>query len=326
MEVSRRRATAALIAAASAACLPLAQAQDKFPSRPIRLVVPFAAGGPGDILARLVATEMHTHLGQPVVVDNRPGASGETGTEQVAKSPADGYTILQTSTVLTVSMALRDNLRYDLLRDFEPVTYAFEAPLVLVTPGSSPHKTVASLIAYAKRKPEGLTYGTGGVGTVGHLTAELFKRRADIAAVNVPYKGNGAAMADLIGGRLDFYVATVGEAVGNIKEGKLNALAVTAKSRLSVLPDVPTTIEAGFTGLSPLVTWGFVVPKRTPAPIVRQLHEAIAKAVAAPATQERLHAMSITADVRDGSALTASIQSELSTWRQVIKAANIQSE
>jgi tripartite-type tricarboxylate transporter receptor subunit TctC len=326
MKRSRRAAAAVLLACVSIAWSPLTQAQDKYPSKPIRLVVPFAAGGPGDILARLLASQLPTQLGQNVIVDNRPGANGETGTENAARSPPDGYTILQVSTVQTISMALQEKLRYDLLRDFEPVSYAFEAPLVLVTPGSSPVRTVPALIAAARSRREGLSYGTGGVGTVGHLTAELFKRSAGITAVNVPYKGNGAAMGDLIGGRLDFYFATVAESQGNVKNGRLNALAVTSRSRVQGLPDTPTMAESGFPTLTPLVTWGFMVPKGTPAPIVKQLHEAIAKSIALPALQERLHTLGVTANVGDGNALATSIHSDLVTWRQVIRSANIQPE
>lgn len=328
--VSRRTATASLLAAAAAPAglltSPGLLAQERYPSKPIRLVVPFAAGGPGDILARMLAAQLPAQLGQSVIVDNRPGASGETGTEEVARAPADGYTLLQVATVQTILMALKEKVRYDLLRDFDAISYAFEAPLVLVTPGTGQVRTVAQLIAAAKAQAQGLNYGTGGIGTVGHLTAELFKRRASISATNVPYKGTGAAMGNLLGGRLDFYLATPAESIGHIRSGKLHALAVTSRSRISVLPDTPTLIESGMANTTAVATWGFMAPKGTPAPILRQLHEAISKAIATPAVQERLETLSIASNVGDGVALATSIQADLAQWRQVIKAANIQPE
>jgi len=326
MKPYRRGLLAGIVASIALAGAPGVSSQDRYPSKPIRIVVPFAAGGPGDILGRIVAAQLQEVLGQSVIVDNRPGANGEPGTEYVAKSAPDGYTILQVSTVQTISMALQERLRYDLLRDFDPVSYVFEAPLVLVTPGTAAQRTVPSLVAYAKTKPEGLSYGTGGVGTVGHLSAELFKRSTGISAVNVPYKGNGAAMSDLVGGRLDFYFATIAESVGHIKGGRLNALAVSSKTRSRVLPDVPTMGEAGFSNFTPVASWGFMVPRNTPAPIVRQLSDAIAKGVGAPAVQERLQTLGVASNIGGPDALASSIRSDLTTWGQVIKAANIRPE
>ena len=299
-------------------------ATETYPSKPIRIVVPFSAGGPGDILARLVAAQLPAELGQTVIVDNRPGANGEIGTEQVARAEPDGYTVLQVSTVQVISMALQPTLRYDLLRDFEPVSYAVESPLVLLTGTETAQKTVAGLIEYAKQKPDGLTYGAGGVGTVGHLSSELFKRAAGIPAIGVPYKGNGAAMGDLIGGRLDFYFATVAESSANIKAGRLNALAVTSSVRDPRIPEIPTMAEVGFPNVNGLVSWGFMLPKNTPQPIVKRLSDAITASIDSPSFQKQLDTLGLTANVGGPEVLASAIRKDYSLWRNVITEANIQ--
>lgn len=326
MNLSRFKIGALLLSSALAVVPFGASAEASFPSRALKIVVPFSAGGPGDILARVVASQLQETLGQSVVVDNRPGANGEPGTEQAARAEPDGYTILQTSTVQTISMVLRPVLRYDLLRDFEPVTYTFEAPLVLLTPSASSVKTVDELISLAAKSPDGLMYGTGGVGTAGHLTSEMFKRSANIQATSVPYKGTGAAVGDLIGGRLDFYFGTVADSIGNVSSGRLNALAVTSRQRDAMLPDVPTMTEAGFSELDPLVSWGFMVPKGTPAAIVDRLHNAIATSIAEPAVQERLRTLGVTSNVGGGEKLKNAIQKDLELWGNTIRQANIKPE
>lgn len=315
-----------LIVLACIGAAPILHAQEKYPSRPIRIIVPFVAGGVGDILARTLSPRLSENLGQPVIVENRPGADSVTGTEYAAKAAPDGYTIFQYSTPQTINMVLREKPGYDLLRDFAPVARVVSATLVLVTPASSPNRTVADLVADAKSKPGGLTYGSGGVGSVGHLSGEFLKRAARISALHVAYKGNAAVLTDLIGGRLDFFFASPPEAVQGVGAGHLRALAVTATQRVPTFSDVPTMIESGFPGFDPSSNYGYMVPVNTPAPTVQQLHAAIAKAIASPSAQERLQKLGFTINLGGPDQLSATLKSEIARWGEVVKAANIRAE
>ena len=301
-------------------------AQEKYPSKPIRIIVPFAAGGVGDTLARIISTPLAEQLGQPVIVDNRPGGDSVIGTEYAAGAAPDGYTILQVSTTQAINMVLREKTRYDLLRDFAPVARAVSSTLVLVVAASSPHRTVADLVAYAKNKPGGLSYGSGGIGSVGHLSGELLKRASGISALHVAYKGNSAVIPDLIGGRIDFLFASQPEAVQGVAGGQLRALAVTATRRVPGFPAVPTMIESGFQGFDPSGNYGYMVPVRTPTTIVKQLHEAIAKVVAMTAVQERFQAVGFTSNIGGPEEMAATVKGELSRWGQIVKAENIRAE
>ena len=302
-------------------------AQDKFPSKPLRIIVTFGAGGSGDLLARALGQELGDVLGQSVIVENRAGGNAIPGTEYAAKAPADGYTILQYSSTLAVNMVLQPGVPYDLFRDFTPVAYTYEAPLVLLTPAVAPNKKVGDLLAYAKSNPQGVSFGHGGVGSMSHLSGELFKRSMGIDAVSVAYKGNAPAMTDLIGGRLDYYFSTVSDVLPNIKSGRLNALAVTSTQRDPMLPDVPTMLELGYKDFTPTTSWGYLVPKNTPAPIVKQLQDAIATALGRSAVQERLGAVGASSKGAGGpEVMTARMKAEIARWEPVIKAANIKPE
>jgi len=320
-----RRAAVTLLACAGAWSMAVAQAQERFPSKPLRIIVTFGAGGSGDLIARAVAPPMGAALGQTVTVENRPGGNALPGTDHAARAPADGYTILQYTTTLAVNMVLQPNVPYDLFRDFAPVALVAEAPLVLLTPGTSSHRSVAELIAYAKSRKEGVSFGHGGSGSMSHLSSELFKRAAGISAVSVPYKGNAPAMNDLIGGRLDYYFSTVSDMVPHIRSGRLHALAVTSPQRDPLLPNVPTMLELGYRDFTPAVSWGFLVPRATPAPVVAQLQEAIAKAIASPALQDTLKSVGATSpSPGHADAMTARMRSDIARWEPVIRAANIQ--
>lgn len=313
-----------LLALAGVALGPQAMAQDKFPSKPIRIVVAFGAGGSGDLMARTLAAKLGEELGQSVVVENRPGGSAIPGTDHVAKAPPDGYTILQYTNTLAVNMVLQPSLPYDLFRDFTPLAYVSEAPLVLMTPGTSPNRKVPELLAFAKASPKGISFGHGGTGSMSHLSGELFKRATGIDAVSVAYKGNGPAMSDLIGGRLDYYFSTVSDMLPNIKAGRLQALAVTSPQRDPLLPEVPTMVELGFKDFTPMVSWGYLAPKNTPPAIAKQLQDAILKVTASPAMQERLQAVGATSKNAGGAeVMTAKMKAEIARWAPVIKAANI---
>jgi tripartite-type tricarboxylate transporter receptor subunit TctC len=291
----------------------------------VRIIIPFAAGGPGDIIARAISGALTEDLGQPVLVDNRPGADGATGTEQAARAAPDGYTILQVATPQVINMALKDKekLRYDLLRDFLPVARLAQTSMVLVTPASSPARTVAELVALAKSKPNGLAYGSGATGSVGHLSAEMFKRASGISAMHVPYKGTGAALPDLMAGRLDFFFMTQFEAVGAVKGGHIRALAVTAPQRVAGFPDTPTMIELGFSGFELRAWYAYMVPINTPAPVVQRIREAILKSLSAPEVQKTMQTLGAAPFPGGPEDLSAMIKSEIVLWGRVIKAANI---
>lgn len=318
------RAAVALLVCTGAWLTPAAHAQERFPSRPMRIIVAFGAGGSGDLIARAVATPMGAALGQTVAVENRPGGNALPGTDHAARAPADGYTILQYTTTLAVNMVLQPNVPYDLFRDFTPVALVAEAPLVLLTPSTSSNRTVAELIAYAKSRPEGVSFGHGGSGSMSHLSSELFKRSAGIGAVSVPYKGNAPAMNDLIGGRLDYYFSTVSDMVPNIRAGRLHALAVTSPQRDPLLPNVPTMVELGYKDFTPAVSWGFLVPRNTPAAVVAVLQDAVAKAIASPTLQDTLKSVGASSASSGGpDAMTARIKADIARWEPVIKAAGI---
>jgi tripartite-type tricarboxylate transporter receptor subunit TctC len=304
-----------------------ARAQEPYPTRPIRIVVTFGAGGSGDILARGLGEQLSQQLGQPVLVDNRAGGNAMLGTQYVAHAPADGYTILQYTTTIAVNTVLQPSVPYDLFRDFTPVAYTFYAPLVLLTPGSSHDLTIPELVAHAKAKGKGLSYGHGGVGSMSHLSGELFKRSMHIDAVSVGYKGNAPAFTDLLGGRLDYYFSTIPDVLANIKAGRLHALAVTSPQRDPMLPEVPTMVELGYKDFTPVVNWGYLVPKNTPPAVVRTLQDAMAKALASPAMQERLAAAGASSKGAGGpDVMTAMMKAEIARWEPVIKAAHIKPE
>jgi tripartite-type tricarboxylate transporter receptor subunit TctC len=323
-----RRNLCALIAALAGAVTPWGQvqAQEKFPSRPVRIIVPFAAGGVGDTLARIISQGLADQLGQPVLVDNRSGGDGMTGTEYAAKQAADGYTLLQVSTPQSINMVLREKPRYDLLRDFTAIGRVASSTLVLVVPASAPSRSVADLVAYARARPGGLSYGSGAVGSVGHLSGELFKRAAGISALHVPYKGNSAVIPDLVGGRLDFFFPSQPEAVQGVASGHMRALAVTATRRTATFPDVPTMIEAGFPGFDPMSNYGYLLPANAPPAVVKQLNEAIARVVASSAAQERFQALGLTPGGGTPEEMTAALKTEIARWAQVVKAAGIRAE
>jgi tripartite-type tricarboxylate transporter receptor subunit TctC len=302
-----------------------AHAQETYPAKPVRIIVAFAPGGIGDTVARILGVPLAQNLGEPVIIENRAGADGMIGTEVAAKAPADGYTILQVASPQAINTTIRET-RYDLLRDFIPVAQVFSSPLVLVTSASSPNRTVADLVASAKTKPQGLNYGSGGVGSVGHLSAEMLKRAAGISGSHVAYKGNSAVMIDLVGGRLDFLFASPPEAIQGAASGQLRVLAVTSSQRMPTFPKVPTMIESGFPGFDPSGNYGYMVPRNTPAPIVKKLEETIARSVASTSVQERLQSLGVTAKPSGSEQYGIALKSEIERWRQVIKAEHIRAE
>jgi tripartite-type tricarboxylate transporter receptor subunit TctC len=297
-----------------------------YPTRPIRLIVPLPAGGPTDILARLVATPLQERLGQPVVVDNRPGASGNIGAEIAAKAAPDGHTLFAgTSGPLANNVSLYAKLPYDPVRDFAPIALVATAPFVLAVHPSLPVTSVKEFIAYAKARPGKLNYGAV-PGAAAHLASEMFRMASGIDAVHVPYKGAGPATTDVIAGQIQFTFASTPGAIPHVKAGKLRALAVTSPKRVSGAPDLPTVAEGGGPAMSAQVWYGVVAPARTPREIVQRLYAEIDQIVKQPAMRERMQQNDFEPALMDPAAFGAFIRSEIATWAKVVKAAGIKAD
>jgi len=298
-----------------------------YPNKAVRMVVPFAAGaGSNDIMARLVAQKLSDNFGQQVVVDNRPGASGIIGTDIVAKAQPDGYTVLMMSLTLTVNPSLYNKLPYHTEKDLTPVTEVASAPLMLVTHPSLPVKSVQEFIAYAKANPGKLNFGSGGPGTTPHLAGEMLKTMAGIRVIHIPYKGGAPALADLVGGQIQFMCENIPGTLPFAKAGRLRALAITDKKRSPLLPEMPTLDESGLKGYE-IVGWnGLFVPAGTSPAIVNKLHAAVVKALALPDVRERLTTMGADGIGNTPQQFTAFIKAEIVKWAKVVKDAGIKIE
>lgn len=302
-------------------------AEPGFPSKPVRIIVPFPPGGNVDINARVVAPGLGEALGQPVVVENRPGASGQIGAEAVAKSPPDGHTLMvASSTVMSNVPAVYSKLRYDILKDFVPIGRLSEVPFVIVVHPSVPAKTTREFIALAKTRPRGVRMATGGLGTSSHLVAELFSISAGIRLLVVPYKGAGPALTDLLGGHVDTRIDQISSSMPHIKSAKLRAIAVTTARRVALLPALPTLSESGVPGFEGSVVTGMLAPAGTPPEIVRRLNAALVKVLTDPVLVERFAALG--AEVRPSSSeeLGKFIREDLAKWRKVVREAGIKVE
>ncbi len=310
--------TLALSAAAAGTGAAFAQS-DNYPGKPIRIVVGFAPGGATDGIARLIAQQLNEAWGQPAVVENRPGAGGNIGHEQVARAAGDGYTLLFTSAPLAINPSLYPSLGYDSLRDFKPITLVATVPSVLVVPASSPMRTFADFLARARARPGGLTYGSAGNGTPQHLAMELLKSMAKIHLVHIPYKGGAPAIADLIGGQTDAMFAATPEAAPHLASGRLRALAISSPTRAATLPDVPTVAEAGVPGFEAIGWQGFLAPGSTPPALVEKLHQATLAGLAKPDVRKRIDAMGIQYDGRGPAPFSAFLAQEVPKWARVVK-------
>ncbi len=255
----------------------LPAAAQNYPSRPVRIIVPFAAGGPADIYARFVGQRLQEALGQPFIVEDRPGGGSVLGTDAVAKSAPDGYTLLMMSNTHTVNESLIANKPFQLLRDFAPVAPVNYSDLVLVLHPSVPANTLKELIALAKSKPHALNYASSGPGTPYHMAGELFKAMAGVDIVHVPYKGSSGARTDILGGQVQLMFDAITTMAPNVRAGKLKALGTTGKERSPVLPDAPTVAEAGVPGYEAVIWLGIMAPAGTPKPIVERLNAEIRK-------------------------------------------------
>ena len=303
-----------------------ASAQANWPTKPIRMIVPFTAGSVTDIIGRTVAESMSRSLGQPVLIENKPGAGGTIGAAQVAKSEPDGYTVLIHSSGHALNPAIYPNLSYDTLKDLSGVTPLAAVPNVLVVSPSRGWKSVADLIAAAKAKPGAMNYASAGTGSATHMNAEKFKLKAGIDAQHVPFKGTPEAMTDVIGGRDDWFFAPLSPALPLIRDGKLQALAVSSAQRSPALPNVPTTIEAGVPDSDYTLWVGMIVPSATPAAIVKRLHEEAIKALGSAEVKQRLATLGADAFTMEPAAFNAYIKSEVDSAALNAKTANLKAQ
>jgi tripartite-type tricarboxylate transporter receptor subunit TctC len=312
----------ALVALGGIVAATSASAQS-YPSRPIKLIVPITAGSGTDVLTRALADRLTAALGQPVVVENRPGAGGAVGATFVSKAAPDGYTLLATSSALTVAPAIYPNLSYDPIADLAGVTLIADLGAALVTAPSKPFKTVRELVAQAKARPGQITYGSSGTGSASHLTSEKFRTAAGFEGVHVPYRGAPEAITDAMTGRIDFLSSPLAAALPLIKDNKLVALAVPAKRRSSLLPDVPTIVEAGVPAAG-YETWvGVLVPKNTPRDVVNRLNLEIVTALQTPELRAQIAATSSEARFTTPEAFDALIKDEVAANKVLARAAGI---
>jgi len=308
--------------ATAVATLTLAHAQN-YPSKVVKIVSPFVAGGPGDLLPRAVAAGLTPLLGQQVIVENRPGAATIIAMQAVAKSPPDGYTLIFTSvTGLAINVSAYKNLPYDPVKDFAPIALCFTTPLYLVVHPSIPANSVKELIALAKSRPGKLTFGSGGNGSSNHLAGELFKALAGVDMQHVPYKSANPAMTDVIAGHVDMIFGSGG--LTEARAGKVRALAVTSARRSAAAPDLPTVQEAGLPGYDATLWFGMLAPAGTPAAIVRRLSSDISKVLGRPEIRERFNTGDVTP--RTPEEFAAFIRREIPKWRKVFEAAKIEPE
>ncbi len=311
---------AVVIWVAGTAPVAIAQA---FPSRPITLVVPFAAGGGTDSIARDVAKLMADRLGQPVVVDNRGGAGGAVGAELVAKAKPDGHTLLFATSTFVTHAAITPRLPYDALDDFAPVAMIGRGPLLLVASRQSGARTLGELIALGKNRPDGLNYCSAGEGSINHLAGELLRQKTGLAMTHVPFKGSGPATLELLAGRVDLFVATVPTILAHVKEGKLPVLAVTGAKRSPLFPEVPTMAQAGLAGFEVTTWWGVLAPTRTPPAVIERLHQVIQEAAASPTIQSRLQREGAEPLQMAPAAFGKVLAQELASWRSIVSSAQL---
>jgi len=325
--VFRTLALAAASAAVFASPASIAQTA-AYPAKPVKIVVPYAPGGPNDILARLLADKLTQATGQTFIVENKPGGGSNIGAEQVARSAPDGYTLLIAATSHSINMTLfpKENLKYDLLKDFAPVSLLMTGPLVLVTNPSVPAKNVKEFVALAKSKPGKMTYGSSGNGASTHLAGEMLNQSAGIQTIHVPYKGSGPALTDLMGGQIDFMVDTMISSMPFITSNKIRALAVTGKVRSPALPDVPTIAEQGYPGFEAVAWIGMLAPAKTPPEIVAKLNADVKKILEAPDVKERLASQGFTAEPQKPEAFAAYMKNEVQKWGAIVKAGNVKVE
>lgn len=327
--LSRRRPALAALLGGFALALAgtAAWAADDYPNKPIRLIVPFAPGGVTDTGARVVAERLGQRLGQQVVVDNRPGASGNIGMQMAATAPPDGYTlVVGFDGTMVINPHVFAKVPFDPVKDFAPISKIGDAVLIIVTHPSVPVKTFQELVAYSKTHPGGVSYGSAGTGSTPHLAGELLKMRTGAQFVHIPYKGGGQAMADVVGGTLPMLYTAVAGAYPFVQKGQINAIAVSSAQRLPSLPNVPTVAESGVPGFESSSWIGILAPAKTPAVIVDRLQRELLAVVNLPDIRERLASLGISASGNTPAEFGQQIQSDLKKYAEIVKTANIKAD
>lgn len=317
-----------LQATSLAVALPsLAWAQDKYPSKPITLICPYAAGGNADQRSRQIGRFISTTLGQPVIVDNKPGAGGNIGTEAIARAKPDGYTIgMGNFAPLAVNPTMFKKMNFDPAKDLVPVCLIEKGPLVLMVPANSPFKSVKDIMAVAKASPGKLSFASGGLGGSHHLSGEMFKSLAGLSITHIPYKGGAPATTDLMGGQVDMMFEQMYSAAPSVRAGKLRALAITSKTRSPLFPDLPTMAESGVPGFEVQNWQGLVAPAGMPAALIKLLNETVNKALADPAIKEQMLGQGNELGGGAPEQFATLIKSESDRWGKLVKSANIKPE
>jgi tripartite-type tricarboxylate transporter receptor subunit TctC len=309
----------------AAACI-AGSAHAAWPDKPVKLIVPYSAGGAADALARTVATELGQRLKQQVIVDNKPGAGGTIGAQSVATATPDGYTFLYDATSFAVNPSLYPKLAFDYGRDFVPVSMVARIPTLLVVPASSPFKSVADLVKYAKSHPAKLSYASAGNGGAAHLSGELFKQGYGVSMVHIPYRGGAPALTDLAGSQVDMMFSAVTASGPMVKGGRLRVLATAFDSRLDAMPEVPTIAESGLKGFSAYEWNAIFAPAGTPAEIVRRLESEMRDVLASPAMRERLAALGALPAAGGAKELGDFVRAESTKWATVIRSSQIKAD
>jgi tripartite-type tricarboxylate transporter receptor subunit TctC len=316
-----------LVASCIAAAVAIPALAQDYPTRPISLIVPYAAGGGNDVMARIVADKMSAALGQPIVVENRGGAGGSIATRAVAHAAADGYTLgLGGTGTLAIDPTLYPNVGYDPRKDFAAVGLIATSALVVLVNPSVPAKTIPELIALAKQEPGKLNYASAGVGSGIHLGAELFAFMAGIKLTHIPYKGSAPALTDLLGGHVAIYFSSLPPAIGLVQDGKVRALAVTGPERSKIFPDLPTVAEAALPGYAAVLHYGIVAPAGTPKPIVDKLATALRVAIASPDVQQRIAADGAEVMGMTPEEYAADIDREETKWSDIVRRSGAQAK
>jgi tripartite-type tricarboxylate transporter receptor subunit TctC len=317
-----KRLLAVLLLLASLGAL----AQEPYPSKPIRMILPFPPGGGTDLLGRLIADRLAAALGQPVVTENRGGAGGNVGAEAAARSAPDGYTIVLVAPSLAISPTLYSKLNYDPIKDFAPIALVAQVPNVMITHPSVPATTLAEFIAYARANPGKLNFGSGGLGTSNHLAGELFNLRTGAGLIHVPYKGVNLAMNGVLAGEVHLVFIGVPVPAPHIKAGRLRALAVLARERSPLIPEVPTAAEAGLADFDVTTWYGILAPAGTPRPIIQRLNGELTNMMQAPEIKERLGALGTDPLTSTPEEFGAYIKQEIAKWGDVIRKARLHAE
>ena len=312
-----------LIALACATLAGTPAAWAAFPEQPIKMLVGFPAGSTADLIARAIGPKLAAQMGQPVIVDNRAGAGSSIAAEAVANARPDGYTLLVSTTANVINPVLSNNLKFDFVRDLAPVTLLAENPVVLIAPGNSPLANVAGVVSAAKAAPGKMTFASSGNGTFTHLYGELFNQLAGIKLTHVPYKGSTQAMTDVMASVVDLSFTPSTPVMGQIRSGKLKALAVIGRNRMATLPEVPTFADAGIAGFDSALWFGLNAPAATPKPVIDKLAAEVQKAMASPDVQTQMAAQGIDASVGGPAPFADLIAREMKQWARVVKTAGV---